>query len=711
MSRRQDPNSDEQPILTPRGTEVPRTLAGAGIQAPSTGVRPSAIPEEDPPTRRAPAATARISRFEDAGEPNLNVAEILERDLLEETITERYRTVSVLGRGGMGEVTRSLDTKIGREVALKTMRMSGTRSGRAASANEQSDVDGRTSSATTRFLREARIQALLEHPAIVPVYDIATAENGEAPFFTMKRVRGQTLHELLHASRDGSAAAGTQEGKARPLSKTAQSNVVVAQHRLLSAFVTVCLAMHYAHERGVVHRDLKPDNIMLGAHGEVYVLDWGVAKVLQSNAPASARLSNLPAAAYLPTPTAEEAGEATRYGDMVGTPGYMSPEQVLGHHDLVSPKSDIFSLGTILYELLAKRPFFTGGDTQQILVATLDSHRAAPPPAGDVPPELYALCVSATRFQQHERISSAREMAERIERFLDGDRDVVLRAKLADQHAKHAAELRAIAFTGKPAEREHARARAMREGGRALALMPEHKAASDVIIHLLGTPPEMIPEGARKETAALRESQIVASLRDNVMRVALWAALFPLLFLMGIRTNWLAAVAFGLLAMNFGGAILLWRMRITSSAIRLAGFILSATFTAALTGAFGPLVFVPGFAAVNTILFTAQASKRHRLFVITVGSLAIAAPLALELLGVIEPSMAFEDGVLKILPRLSQISASVSLIALTVVSLIGVVVPSLIAGRLRDALLAAEERLTLQKWHLAQLAPAPLSKD
>ncbi len=241
-----------------------------------------------PKARTPEAKTLRISRFEQPSEPKLQVAHILEREMMEEdTLVERYRSIELLGRGGMGEVNRSLDTRIGREVAIKTMRVE----------EGQGDVPA------SRFLREARVQALLEHPAIVPVYDIGF-EHG-TPYFAMKRVRGETLLDILE--------------RTRTLSKTQRANVT--RHRLLSAFVTVCLAMDYAHERGVVHRDLKPDNIMLGAHGEVYVLDWGVAKVL----PPKAGMGRASTADM----TTDD-GDETRPGDMVGTPGYMSPEQVLG---------------------------------------------------------------------------------------------------------------------------------------------------------------------------------------------------------------------------------------------------------------------------------------------------------------------------------------------------------------------------------------------
>ena len=158
----------------------------------------------------------------------------------------RYRIGDTLGVGGMGEVRRCRDRRIGREVAMKVVR---------------SDAAG-LAWMRERFLREARIQGQLEHPCIVPVYDLGMGPDG-ATYFTMKRVRGATLEDVVDALRAGDPEAERKWSR----------------RRLLSAFSTVCGAVDYAHSRGVVHRDLKPGNVMLGDFGEVYLLDWGLAKV------------------------------------------------------------------------------------------------------------------------------------------------------------------------------------------------------------------------------------------------------------------------------------------------------------------------------------------------------------------------------------------------------------------------------------------------
>src|SRR4051812_12695278 len=199
------------------------------------------------------------------------------RDSMRRVSTERYKILSRLGKGGMGEVMSVRDTNIGREVALKRIR--------------KADPSDRT---IDRFLREASIQGRLEHPAIVPLYDLGRDASGQ-PFFTMKKLTGTTLSKLLDANTPD-----------------------VTLQRLLRAFAEVCLAVEFAHVRGIVHRDLKPDNIVLGDYGEVYVLDWGVAKVI-GEADEFADVAS--------GSSEDNEALATLPGMQVGTPGYMAPEQ------------------------------------------------------------------------------------------------------------------------------------------------------------------------------------------------------------------------------------------------------------------------------------------------------------------------------------------------------------------------------------------------
>jgi serine/threonine-protein kinase len=218
---------------------------------------------------------------------------------LEKTTGSRYEERTLLGAGGMGKVVLVRDARIGRDVALKLL-------------HPKHELD---EAERARFLREAQVQGQLEHPSIVPVYDIDRRPDGTT-FFTMRRIIGKTLHAILDELRKGDPAAKER----------------YTLHFLLQAFATVCLTVDYAHSRNVVHRDLKPANIMLGDFGEVYVLDWGLARILD------------PEAAVAETP------RLTTPGSMLGTPLYMAPEQMIRPD--VDASADVFSLGLILFEIL-----------------------------------------------------------------------------------------------------------------------------------------------------------------------------------------------------------------------------------------------------------------------------------------------------------------------------------------------------------------------
>src|SRR5215475_9494388 len=211
--------------------------------------------------------------------------------------TERYEIGQAIGRGGMGEVLAARDVLIGREVAIKRLR---------------SELPEH---AMNRFVREACIQGRLDHPAIVPVHDLGIDRDG-VPFFVMKKLSGTTLARII-------------------------ANPDPARHsrqRLLRAFVELCLAVEFVHTRGFLHRDLKPDNIVLGEFGEVYLLDWGVAKAIGADEPLPSETIGAPL--------------ATRDGAVVGTAGYMAPEQVRAERDL-DARADVYALGCVLFEILA----------------------------------------------------------------------------------------------------------------------------------------------------------------------------------------------------------------------------------------------------------------------------------------------------------------------------------------------------------------------
>jgi Tfp pilus assembly protein PilF len=240
----------------------------------------------------------------------------------------RYELLEQLGRGGMGEVYRSRDPGLGRDLALKVL---------AARFQGHAEME-------RRFTAEARITGALQHPSIVPVYNLGRLPDGRL-YFTMKLVRGQTFQEMLSVGQ-----ASRLPGQAGTLAPR------------LAAFEQVCQAVAYAHSKGVTHRDLKPLNVMVGAFGEVQVMDWGLAKVLdrtdESSAEGSAAVSEAVGM------SAGEPGPPTQ--GAVGTPEYMAPEQANGQWQRADERLDVFALGGILCTILTSRPPYHGGSAREV---------------------------------------------------------------------------------------------------------------------------------------------------------------------------------------------------------------------------------------------------------------------------------------------------------------------------------------------------------
>jgi formylglycine-generating enzyme required for sulfatase activity len=286
----------------------------------------------------------------------------------------RHSIAHVLGVGGMGVVYEAYDPELDRRVALKVLTSSAASGG----------------TLFARFFSEARVTARLEHSHIVPIYDIANDGEGRV-FMTMRKIEGLSLRELLDALRD------------RDEAMTARWTRL----RLLHAFLKVCEAIAYAHSRGVVHRDIKPANVMIGEFGEVLVVDWGIARVRTTQGETEwPRI----------TPTD---------GAVIGTPGYMSPEQASGQLDAVDERSDLFSLGAILYELLAHAPAYRGATPFDILQQTLQGPPIAPhlrAPELSIPEELSQICMRALAHDREQRFRSVPELSRAIEEFLEGTR-------------------------------------------------------------------------------------------------------------------------------------------------------------------------------------------------------------------------------------------------------------------------------------------------
>jgi serine/threonine protein kinase len=572
---------------------------------------------------------------------------------------DRYETVELLGQGGMGTVALCLDRQIGRRVAMKTMRK----------PSRGSEV---------RFVREARIQGQLEHPALVPVYDLGVDPAGNV-FFTMRRVRGATLRAILRGLREG--APGVAEK--------------YSLRRLLTALSSVCLALDFAHRRGVLHRDVKPGNLMLGDFGEVYLLDWGVARVLgEDEREEGSHDEVIEAPSHL--------AEVTRAGALVGTIGYVAPEQVL--RETVGPTADVYALGTVLFEILTLQRLHPIGDSdaaESTLLGNLAPPSARTPDRG-IAPELDAICARATERHPERRYPTARAMHEDIERFLDGQRDDERRRELAEAHSSDAAD--AIASSGgRSASTADARRRAMRAVGRSLALDPGNRKAMRVLTDLLSAPPREVPE----EVARAVEERYTDGLRwaARVSSVAYLSLILylPLVVWAGVRDAAAVALFYGLVVASAAAG--LWcgfGPRTTRASARLV-IVIGNAMAAASAVVLGAFLLTPGFVAINAMASAVAFDRRDRVWALASGALAIVAPIAYEL--AIEHRYSFEAGRLSIAPGAIVLDALPVLALLTAGSVATVVSGVLATARLRQTLSAAELQLQLQAWQLRELAP------
>ncbi|MBA2540082.1 MAG: serine/threonine protein kinase [Deltaproteobacteria bacterium] len=585
---------------------------------------------------------------------------IVERPAPAAPIAGRYQVARRLGKGGMGEVMLARDEQVGRDVAIKRMR--------AADPTERQ---------VQRFLREASIQGRLEHPAIVPVHEIGKDTDG-LPFFAMKKLAGITLSKILE----------DQQNARDSQSEIGKSSRFSLQ-RILRAFVEVCLAVEFAHVRGVVHRDLKPDNIMLGDFGEVYVLDWGVAKIAGEHDDD-----------FTDVDSSGGSGEnATIVGTTIGTPGYMAPEQIRGGE--IDGRTDVYTLGCLLFEILAAEPLHPRGyDGMQSALFRSGEMPSARATTRDIPPELDLLCAQATHAEPELRLQTARELGDRVQQFLDGDRDLATRRTLAKQHLDRARE----AFSESIANDDQShRSTAMREAAGALALDPAQPGAAELMGRLMLEPPKKLP---REVENAITEDNVRAArinAKGGLLAVVGGLALTPLLWWVApAGSPWVIALTIVMIVM---GGVSIYNLKASQP---LTGLVVvgNAVIIGMIACGYSPLLIAPGLAAVLTMamVFTPRFSVFGSGFSVAASAiLAVFGPLFLELAGVLDASARFDEhGVVFKAPAVAATTTPL-IVTYGVYCFVLIIGAAWIAEMMRTRTRDAHKHLQLQAWQLKQI--------
>jgi serine/threonine-protein kinase len=594
--------------------------------------------------------------------------------LTKQLTNERYRLGPTIAKGGMGEVIEAEDVQVGRHVAIKRML-----------------TKDPTDRAVARFVREAQIQGRLDHPSIVPVHEIGRDTDGR-PFFAMKKLSGTTLGDILEIPAVGKH---------------------YTQQKLLRAFTDVCLAVELAHTRGIVHRDLKPANIMLGDFGEVYVLDWGVAKIVG-----------------VPD---EDVGDShddnlTLSGVSIGTPGFMAPEQVRDAAT-VDARADIYALGCMLFEILAGKPLHPRGRAGlNSALAGVDARPSSRAPERVIPPELDELCVEATATNPEDRRLTARQLGERLQQYLDGDRDLERRSAVAREHLALArtalarldnlrqVRTRASSFAepqrlsasdlrssndASAVVEEEARAVAMREAGRALALDPKLDGAAEIISRMMLEPPRSLPRDVEAQILAEADESDRRHKRISIWLVAAYIGFVPYL---AFARPWPYATIFGSLL-----ALQLVMLRYESHSSRFQAplsTIRNAILIGILAHAFSPFLVAPGLAAMTTtaLLFSrAFARRRAMVFLIIAMIAAVLVPYLAEVAHVLPSTMRLEEHGVLFFTNETHSSATLRVAGLIAFFLGLLMAGAVLAWRMLRAERASRNQLYVQAWQLKQL--------
>jgi serine/threonine-protein kinase len=315
-------------------------------------------------------------------------------DVADADAAGKYETVGKLGQGGGGQVLKVLDRDLRREVAMKMLL-----------PQHRDGASGIPEDVLLRFIKEAQATGQLEHPNIVPVHDLGVDGKGHI-YFTLKYAQGDSLKDVIRGRRDD--LMNDEKRRFRDLFSPLQ---------MVEVLIGICQGVAYAHSKGIIHRDLKPENVMMGRFGEVLVMDWGLAKALGKNA--------------LPTEQAESVADLTMpdgdasqtmEGSIAGTPAYMSPEQAAGKISELNERTDIYSLGSMLYEILSGHPPYKGTSALDVVRQVL----AGPPPSlssgtygfRPIPRELKAICEKAMQRESGMRYASVQAMRDDLQNYV-----------------------------------------------------------------------------------------------------------------------------------------------------------------------------------------------------------------------------------------------------------------------------------------------------
>ncbi|MCA8959390.1 MAG: serine/threonine protein kinase [Planctomycetes bacterium] len=405
---------DEADSRRPEDSSSSEALDRLGDVRPDLAALVRRLGQDSSPAASASFARSRFARrlaerygiAEPDPDPQPEASPLDAADLDAKWGSARYRVVGEIARGGMGIVLEVLDLDLDRILAMKIIQDQQTRA--SASATTATSL-----SLVQRFLREAKVTAQLDHPGVVPVFDVGVHRDGSV-FFTMRRVEGEDLREVFAASRRGDPR--------------------WTRGAVVDVLLKVCDTIAFCHDRGVVHRDLKPANIRVGRYGEVYVMDWGLARLFgeadELDSDAGTMLGN-------------GDGLETLDGQVLGTPAYMSPEQAAGKRSDIGPSCDVYSIGAMLYTLLAGTPPYLDNDRSKSSAEVLAALQAGPPlplrSLGlDDPSTLIEICDRAMARSPSDRHPSVQALGDAIRNQRERERAALRDAEQAQRDAQRA---------------------------------------------------------------------------------------------------------------------------------------------------------------------------------------------------------------------------------------------------------------------------------